>query len=228
MPTVAYASFLCPKDIERGLPKYPEHLKSHNYDFDEKFLVLQRCESPTQRNQEYHILRIDENQYKEILNSVSIPYPDEVYSELTHGFGGPHFYAHHLVNHIFAAQHVKSDYIVFSDGDCYVKDQPEGKSWINEGIGILESNPEIFVVSPSDGRPNAGRDSMMSQQMFLVNTKQIREMEYIPWDGKFIDGGPFREFYALWEGFCYRYMKKNNRFRYLLGPEFRWWHLEWH
>jgi hypothetical protein len=69
---------------------------------------------------------------------------------------------------------------------------------------------------------------MMSQQMFLVNANKMRQMEFIPWDGKFIDGGPFQEFYALLEGFIHRYMKKNNLYRYLLGQEYRWWHLEWH
>ena len=238
MPTVAYSSFLCPKDIERGLPQYPIHLKSHNYAFDEKFLILQRCNIPIEKDEkmldlfmDIHPVMISTFQYEhypEILSAFGLPTENAVYDELTHGQSAPHYWKNHIVNHLRTIQLAKSDYIVFSDGDCYVKDQPPGKSWVTEGIRKLQSDPSIFVVSPSDGRPHAERDSMMSQQMFLVNTKQMREMEYIPWDGKFIEGGPFQEFYALLEGFIYRHMKKNGLYRYLLTPEYRWWHLEWH
>ena len=239
MPTVAYSSFLCPKDIERGLPQYPIHLKSHNYPFDEKFLILQRCQWPLNPelqdlyNREFKdpiiVSQIhDYDDYRQILSEFGLPTENAVYDELTHGQSAPHYWKNHLVNHLRTIQLAKSDYIVFSDGDCYVKDQLPGKSWVTEGIRKLQSDPSIFVVSPSDGRPHAERDSMMSQQMFLVNTKQMREMEYIPWDGKFIEGGPFQEFYALLEGFIYRHMKKNGLYRYLLTTEYRWWHLEWH
>jgi hypothetical protein len=203
---------------------------SHNYQFEEKFLILQRCVRPAIiLDIDVNISEIKDNdEYDKILSEFGLPTTNSVYDELTHGPSGPHYWKNHIVNHLRTLQIAKSDYIVFADGDCYVKDQPIEKSWINEGIRILENDPSIFCVSPSDGRPQAAKDSMMSQQMFLVNANKMRQMEFIPWDGKFIDGGPFQEFYALLEGFIHRYMKKNNLYRYLLGQEYRWWHLEWH
>ena len=226
-PTVSYATFCCPKDRERALENVKAHAASHGYDFMEKIMVFQRCEY--KQIPYFYSLHIREQEYPSILNGVGVKYPDEVLSELTHGWGAPHYFGHHICNHVVASKHASGDYLVFADADCYVKDQPAGSSWIDLGIKILESDPSVFVVSPSDGRPNPGKDRMMSQQMFLINRKRFLEMEYIPWDGKFIEGGPFQEFYGLWEGFCYRYMVKHNLYRYLLPKEIsRWWHLEWH
>lgn len=228
--TCGYATFCCPKDRERALEHVQAHAASHGYPFDEKIMVFQRCEpSPVEG---FFVDIIGEQDYGHILAGVGVKYPDPVLDELTHGWGAPHFWAHHMVNHISASRFLKvhgTDYLVFADADCYVKDQSAGSSWIDLGIKILESDPSVFVVSPSDGRPNPGKDRMMSQQMFLINRKRFLEMEYIPWDGKFIEGGPFQEFYGLWEGFCYRYMVKHNLYRYLLPKELaKWEHLQWH
>lgn len=227
MKTIAYASFCCQKDRERSFLHYQDHMYSHGYVFDEKFHVFQRCE-PFKLATIFNPITIGVEDYSTILGSYGIQYPNETYSELTHGFSGPHFWAHHMVNHLAAARFAKSEYIVFADGDCFMESQPIGKNWVIEGIKLLESDPTIFCVSPSDGRPTHGKDPMMSQQMFLVNRKQFMEMEFIPWDGKFIEGGPFQEFYALLEGFIYRHMKRSGLYRYLLPIEYRWRHLEWH
>lgn len=231
MKTVAYASFGCPKDIGRALENAEAHMESHKYKFDEKFFVFQRC-----TNYEgwrpvgpwgFYDLSIRDEDYPTILGAFGIKWPDPVLDELTHGWGAPHFWAHHCVNHLKVLQHAKSDYIVFADADCYMKSQPEGKSWVDKGIEILESHPEVFVISPNDGSDER-LETIMSQQMFLVNTKKMREMEFIPWDGKFIEGGPFREYYGLLEGAIHRYMAKNNFYRYVLNPEYRYYHLQWH
>ena len=132
-----------------------------------------------------------------------------------------------MVNHLYAAMRSDADYIVFSDADCYMKHQPAGKSWITKGIEILENDDRIFVVSPNDGGTERFED-IMSQQMFLVDLKKFKAMQFIPWDGKFIEGGPFREYYGLLEGWIARHMKANGLYRYVLGPEYRYWHKEWH
>ena len=220
--------------MERARPKYAEHAESHRFQFDEYFFVYQRCKPPAGSSmpipltQNFRALEITEEMYPGILSSFGIKYPDSVLDELTHGWSAPHFWAHHCVNHLKVLQHAKSDYIVFADADCYVKDsKPDGPSWVEEGIKILESNPRVFVVSPSDGRPCEGLDRMMSQQMFLVRARALRKMDFIPWDGKFIDGGPFQEFYGLLEGWIYRHMEKHNLYRYLLCQDYRWWHNQW-
>lgn len=227
-PTVAHASFCCAKDRARSMAVFQAHEASHRYQFDEKWQVFQRCE-PFDLPPSFKRIIIEPGDYAEILGAFGIQYPNETLSELTHGWGAPHFWAHHMVNHLAVLRNAESDYIVFADGDCYVKDQMEGTSWVDVGINTLENNPEMFLVSPSDGRPDGGPDRMMSQQMFLVNRKRFLEMEFIPWDGKFIEGGPFQEFYGLLEGWMYRHMVKHNLYRYVLPKEIaRWWHLEWH
>lgn len=225
-PTVSYGTFCCAKDKDRVLAIAKSSMESHAYPFDEKFFVFQRCDGEAPEG--FKQLNISKEDYPSILHAFKIKYPDAVAEYITHGWDAPHFFAHHLVNHLKVLQNATSDYIAFSDGDCYIKEQPEGVSWIEEGIRILETNSKVFVVSPSDGRPDGGSDRMMSQQMFLINRKRFLEMEFIPWDGLFLDNGPFAPFYFLMEGVIYRYMVKYDFFRFVLPPQFRWWHLEFH
>ncbi len=223
--TVAYSSYCCTKDRARSEANYVQHMESHGYPFDEVFQVFQRCE-PFPLDPRFKGIEIRSEDYPAILDSVGIKHPDPELDELTHGYTAPHYWQHHIVNLVKSAQVATSDYIVLADGDCFIKEQPS--SWIYEAIRILQSDPSVFVVSPSDGRPKAEIDRMMSQQMFMVNRKRFAEMEHIRWDGKFIEGGPFQEFYALEEGYIYRYMQKHDLKRLLLPPVWRWWHKEWH
>lgn len=226
MPTVSHASYCCAKDRERARENYISHLKSHRYDFSEAYQIFQRCE-PFLLIDGVTPIEIRDEDYPEIMDSIGVPFPDERYGELTHGWGGPHYYAHHIVNLVKAAQTANTDYIVLADCDCYIKDQPENHTWIDEGIKLLESRPDLFLISPSDGGPER-LEHIMSQQMFLIDRIKFLKMDWIPWDGTFIDGGPFQEFYALTEGFVYRHMKKNKLWRYVLGQQYRAWHEAWH
>ena len=226
-PTVAYSSFCCQKDMERIVVLAEKHLISHQFQFDEKFFVLQRCPPSAPVPDGFTPIRIYDRHYPDIFSAFGIQWPDPVLDELTHGWDASHFHGHHTVNHLETLLYAKSDYVVFADGDCYMKEQPEGTSWINRGIEILETNPDIFVVCPNEGGPER-RESIMSQQMFIINRKRFIEMEFIPWDGTFIDGGPMQEWYGMLEGKISRFMTKNKLWRYVLGPEFRYWHLEFH
>ncbi len=225
-PTVAYATFCCAKDRRRALDNAAEHYQSHRYAFKNRIMLFQRCE-PDLLGPSICATEIKEEDYPTILGAYGIKYPDPVLDELTHGWGAPHFWAHHMVNHLRAAQLASADYIVFADADCYMKDQPENESWVDKAIGLLELNPHIFVVSPNDGgdeRP----ERIMSQQMFIVNRAKFMAMDFIPWDGTKIEGGPFQEYYGLLEGWIHRHMEKNHLCRYVLPPNFRYWHKEWH
>jgi hypothetical protein len=234
MSTVAYASFCCQKDMERVLSCYVEHVKSHAYGFAEHFLIFQRC-APLVAKESIKInlpgqnsfVHIADEDYPGILGGFQIEYPNKVLDELTHGWGAPHFWAHHMVNHLKAALLATSDYIVFSDGDCFIKNQPAEQTWISEGIDYLQTNPDFFVVSPNDGSPMR-LETTMSQQMFLVKRSEFLNMEFIPWDGKFIEGGPMQEYYGMLEGWIGRYLLKSGRRRFVLPPEFRYWHLGFH
>jgi hypothetical protein len=132
-----------------------------------------------------------------------------------------------MVNHLETLRRASTDYIAFADGDCYIMETPKTPTWIERGIEILESDPKVFVVSPNDGGQER-YEHIMSQQMFLINRKRFREMDFIPWDGKFIEGGPFQEYYGLLEGWIGRYMASRGLFRYVLSPSHRYWHKAWH
>ena len=241
-PTVAYASYCCSKDRERFVKTQGSHILSHNYPFDELFQVFQRCDFPEGQHSfdipegyfdkikgVHTRIKIKEEDYPKILGHFGIKYPDEVADKWTHGWTASHFWAHHCVNLLRAAMSAESDYIVFADGDCNMRDQLEGgPSWVEVGIGTLENNPEMFVVSPSDGRPHGGPDRIMSQQLFIVNRKRFLEMEFIPWDGNFMEGGPMAEYYFMMEGRIDRHMRKHNLFRYVLPLTYRYWHGAWH
>lgn len=227
MKTVAYASFCCAKDMARAEAQFENHMLSHRKHFDEKFFVYQRCVSDFLPPRGVKKLSISELDYPALFQTFNIPYPNPVLDELTHGWAAPHYWCHHMVNHLRALLAATADYIVFADADCHIKEAPAGRSWVEEGIALLEAKPDIFVISPNDGGPERF-ENIMSQQLFLVNRNRMLEMEFLPWDGKFIEGGPFQEYYALLEGFIARYMSKHGLFRYVLPPEYRYWHLEWH
>jgi hypothetical protein len=59
-----------------------------------------------------------------------------------------HEWQYHVVNHLHAIERSFADYIVFADNDCWMVRQPAGVSWVNRGIEILESDPDVFIVSP--------------------------------------------------------------------------------
>lgn len=225
-PTVAYATFCCAKDRARVLDKVWEHEASHRFAFDESFLIYQRVDaSGAICSASILGIQIDAKDYPTILGAFGIKYPDPVLDELTHGWDAAHYWAHHCVNHLETLLCATADYIVFSDGDCFIKESPP-ESWVTEGIKILEENKSVFVVCPNDGG-DARLESIMSQQMFLVSRKRFAEMEFIPWDGTFIPGGPFQEYYGLMEGWIGRYMAKNGFYRAVLPPKWRYWHNAW-
>ena len=226
-PTVTYASFCCAKDMERALVTCQEHADSHAFPFEERILAFQRCGYGVDKPKGFRNLLISMDDYPRLMAYFGIEWPNPVLDELTHGWSAPHFWGHHMVNHLQSSLVANSDYIVFADADCHMKEQPAGQSWIDRGIEILKSDPKAFLVSPCDGGPER-YESIMSQQMFLINRQRFLEMQFIPWDGTFIEGGPFQEYYGLLEGWIARHMAKNNLFRYVLGPTYRYWHKEWH
>lgn len=136
----------------------------------------------------------------------------------------------HVVNHLVAAwtsySASHSDFIVFADSDCWMIKQPEGQSWVQRGIEILDFNPDIFIVSPNDGEPER-KTQVMSQQMFLVRTEDFRQADWNQpgWDGNpHVPGGPFPEYWSLLEGRMELYCRYVNRFRYVLPAEYRYFH----
>ena len=136
-----------------------------------------------------------------------------------------HTYKNHVANHIAAIQNTNADYIVFADNDCWMVRQPEGKSWVEYGIELLQSNRDIFIVSPNDGEPER-RTLRMSQQMFLTRVDEFRNADFNQpgYTGNPNDYDTMPEYHAMLEGRMEYHCRKNGQFRYVLGSEYRYFH----
>lgn len=238
---------LCTHCHARDLPRLhqpgilEELYNSHQFDFDETIIVHQRCGDLTFHYpfnvKRARVIAIEESDYSNILGKFGIPHRDPILSELTHGWSWQWYYEHHCVNHLTEILESKSDYIVFNDADCRIKEQPS--SWVSYGIELLNRHPEIFVVAPSDGGheffqmidDGTRLTQTMSQQMFMGRTKDLKALDFtnLQWDRRFdAPYGPMQEFYGMMEGWLWRYMRANNLYRAILPEQWRYWHHEWH
>ena len=235
MPTVSFITFCHPPHLERlhSPGVLAEILNSHAYLFNEVIVVHQRCHGlPCRKIVEVSGVKIYESEtwagngdYAPILERYGLPANDSVADEMTHGPSGPHYWKWHCVNHLIGLDVATSAYIVFGDCDTKMIHQPEGKSWITEGIHILKARPEVFCVSPSDGGGERLTQTM-SQQLFLVDAARMRKGPLgLPWNGQFdAPGGPFQEYYFLAEGRIGRLLTTKGWYRYVLPDRFRYWH----
>lgn len=240
MLTVSFCTHCHSRDLNRlHAPGVLESvIASHAYLFSEIIVVHQRCGnlSYSFNIKDGRVVSIEEKDYDRILTQFGMNPNDTRLDEITHGWTWQWYWKHHCVNHLTEILESKSDYTVFNDADCYIKSQP--MSWINKAIALLEEYPEIFMVSPSEG----GHDflirlvdgtrlmQMTSQQLFIARTKDLKSLDFtnLQWDGQFIEGGPFQEWYGLFEGWLYRHIKANNLYRAILPDSWRYWHNEWH
>jgi hypothetical protein len=100
------------------------------------------------------------------------------------------------------------------------------RSWVERGIEVLQAMPEIFIVSPNDGEPER-RTQRFSQQMFLTRVDDFRNADFNQpnWDGNVIvPGGPMPEYWGMLEGRMELHCRVTGQYRYVLGPEYRYWH----
>ncbi len=222
---VDFATFCYSKDANRL--HSPGQLKMqvdrNDYPFDNVIVVYQKCASPNYRplgDIGYPIQEVVINFIDDILVQFNVKLDDQYQSPTDKH----HTWKPHVVNHLAAISETDADYIVFADNDCWIRHQPD--SWVEKGIDLLKSNPNIFIISPNDGEPERFTQRM-SQQMFLVNVRQFREMDFNQpgWDGDTnIEGGPMPEYHGMLEGRIHHYCVAENRYRYVLSPEYRYWH----
>jgi hypothetical protein len=61
--------------------------------------------------------------------------------------------------------------------------------------------------------------------MARVNDFRYADFNQPGWDGNVnIPGGPMPEYWAMLEGRMELYCRVVNKYRYVLGPEYRYWH----
>lgn len=230
MPTVDFATFCCRKDAPRlhAPGQLKKQVESNDYTFNNVLAVHQLC-SPSDYENPYfedcpfpvNTLQIFDLDYVLIAFGIDIKKP-----QYSSDVDKAHGYKFHVANHVFAIMTTLADYIVFADADCWMIRQPAGESWVKRGIDILETHPDVFIVSPNDGEPER-KTQTISQQMFLVRVADFKQADFNQpgWDGNpHVPGGPFPEYWSLLEGRIGIYCKYTNRYRYVLGPEYRYWH----
>jgi len=66
----------------------------------------------------------------------------------------------------------------------------------------------------------------MSQQMFVARTNEFRNADFNQpgWDGDVTKLSQMPEYAAMLEGRIYFHCKHTHQYRYVLGPEYRYWH----
>lgn len=225
---VDFATFCYKGDAPRL--HFPGQLKkqveSNDYNFNQVIVIHQLCSPRDYRNSLFEDCNFPLNVY--VINDL-----DEVLKIFDINIDKPqyvsdvdkaHTWKNHVVNHLAAVMRSDSDYIVFADADCWIVHQPD--SWVNQAIRILSSYPDVFIVSPNDGEPER-RTQVISQQMFMTRTHEFKYADFNQpgWDGNTdFPGAPMPEYWGMLEGRIGTYCKYMNKYRYVLGPEYRYWH----
>lgn len=224
MSTVDFCTFCYAGDAHRlhKLGQLEKQVSSNGYNFHRVIIIYQLCnpdnyEYPRCSYQTYQVTIGD---IDAILKSSGIDLNREQYSS---SIDKHHTWKQHAVNHLMAVNMSQSDYIVFADNDCWMIKQPD--SWVARGIEILKQNPDIFIVSPNDGEESRLTQTI-SQQMFMTRTKEFRNIDWNQpgFSGNVRDYPEMPEYHAMAEGRIHHYCKANNKYRYVLPPDYRYWH----
>ncbi len=230
---VDFATFCHKGDAHRlhAPGQFKRQVESNNFEFDNTHIFYQGIHP---KDYDYHRLR-DESRFNISLDFVmdrSIDYILEYHDidinkeQYSSDIDKTHTWKNHVVNHIATINRLTDiDYIVFADNDCWMVRQPEGKSWVEYGIELLQSNRDIFIVSPNDGEPER-RTLRMSQQIFLVKVNDFRNANFNQpgYSGNPRDYDTMPEYHAMIEGRMEYHCRESGQFRYVLGPEFRYFH----
>lgn len=223
---VDFATFYYAGDAHRlyAPGQLKRQVESNNYNFNQITIVHQLCDIRhfdwSSIKGDIRVIRIDD--IDNVLKRFNIDLEGQYHSTTDNH----HTWKVHVVNHLAAIQRSKAEYIVFADNDCWMVDQPDHNNWIDEGIRLLRSDSSIFIVSPNDGEPERATNRF-SQQMFLARVEEFRNADFNQpgWDGNVnVSGGPMPEYWGMLEGRMELYCRTTGQYRYVLGPEYRYWH----
>lgn len=222
-------------------------LQGHQYEFNKVILIHQNCkkvEGLREIAEVPNLVIYDTADDPNILTEFGLPENDPDADFWTHGPAHPHYWKHHVINHLTALKHSDADYVVFADSDVtMVKNGPP--SWITVGIQCLQKYRDVLIVSPDEGGQE--RDQVVlegrkvrtiSQQIFLCERQRFVQANLnIPFDSsalyedpkkrkstKLAPYGPLQEFYFMLEGRIWRWCDNQNLYRLLLNPNWRYWH----
>jgi hypothetical protein len=229
MTTVDFATFCYSGDAHRlhKLGHLEMQVSSNRYPFSQVIVIYQLCDLPDFNYPIFpdchfsiNACRIDNLDYNLIDFGIDIDKPQYQSPTDKH-----HTWKQHVANHVMAANVSNADYIVFADLDCWMVRQPAIGNWVEAGIAILQHNPDVFIVSPNDGESER-KTQVISQQMFLTRLDDFRQADFNQpgYSGNPRDYPELPEYHAMAEGRIHYYCKSTGRYRYVLSPEYRYWH----
>lgn len=137
-------------------------------------------------------------------------------SEVRSRYGNPDFKGGDVYSlaELVACHLCDTEYLCYVQGDCL----PARGDWVTPAIEILESFPEIAVVSPSSDvntwHDAEGLDRFFSDQAWLVRAKDFK-------DPHLMDGGPDIPEYPPHGGDSFekkvaQWLRKNGKYRKIL------------
>ncbi len=227
MATVDFATFCYAKDAHRlHAPKQlARQVLSNDYSFSHVIVIHQQCYPLDYNDSPFRDCYFPVNMFviddlDKVLKTFGIDIDKPQYvSEIDK----VHTWKNHTANHLAVVMHSSSDYIVFADNDCWMVKQPD--SWVKRGIEILEQNPDVFIVSPNDGEPER-RTQVISQQMFMARTDGFRQADFNQpgYSGNPRDYPEMPEYHAMLEGRIHYHCVASGKYRYVLPPEYRYFH----
>lgn len=229
MPSIDFATFCYKGDAHRlhAPGQLKKQVESNNYGFHRVFAIHQLYNPAEFSNPYFNDCPFSVSIYQiqdldTMLSSFGVDINKPQYVSPT---DKAHSWKYHVANHAAAIMHTTADYIVFADSDCWMIRQPAGQSWVQRGLEILQSQPDVFIVSPNDGEPER-KTQVISQQMFMTRVDDFRHANFNQpgWDGDVTKMSEMPEYAAMLEGRIHFWCKYTNRFRYVLGPEYRYIH----
>ena len=231
MPTCDFATFCHSKDGHRlhAPGQLKLQVESNGYPFNMVYAIHQLCDpfdfdNPMFDDCGFAIGIYKINDIDQVLRNFEIDIDKHQYVSPT---DPAHTWKVHTVNHLAAVllSKSKADYIVFADSDCWMINQPAGKNWVQAGIDILSSQPDVFIVSPNDGEPER-KTQTISQQMFMARVDEFRGMDFNQpgYSGNPRDYPEMPEYHAMAEGRIHHYCVATGKYRYVLPPEYRYFH----
>jgi len=148
-------------------------VRSHEYNFDEILVVHQRCRGMSYRpiTEVPHRVIESEDYYPQIFDRFNIDLNNPVSAKDCHGPDWHWWWPNHVQNHLITLEEAKSDYIVFSDCDCLIKDCDPSHSWVTEAISILEKYPHVLIVGDGRGQDTGG-ETYPERQPATLHRKQ--------------------------------------------------------
>ena len=217
MPTVDFITYCCPKDIHKTYAGWDRLVQSHNYAFHEVILIRQRCKDIDAGTLDPSVRILETEDYPDILGEFGIDENDQD-AERASPYNTKFYWKWNTMNPLIGLKESNAEYIMFTDCDNWLEWYGSANDWIERGVSILQSKPEVIMICPNqwDGQRENMITKDVSQCMFLCNKQRFRELDYnVPNPVRVELGG----YHYIFEGRVWRYVQNNPVWRmFLMKP----------